>query len=74
MLETVMGVGISPVSIIQVAIFFQTRILNSKIDKMVTESQCEERRKECKGNICKMEHNLGHHVHNGSGVKFYPKD
>jgi hypothetical protein len=79
MIETVFGAGMTVVGIVQVAIFVQTRQLNAKVDKMVTDSQCQERRAardkqmdSCRKEVFRIERNLGHHVHNGAGVKFFP--
>jgi len=77
-------IGFTMIGILQVANLAWTGVMNSKIDSMVTDSQCKERKKACssahttalgtqKKEIRIVERKMDAHVHNGGGnVKYQP--
>jgi hypothetical protein len=80
----VIGVGIGLIGILQTANLWQSRNLANKIDQMVTEDLCEERREdgkklcterchEIKRRIGLVDDKVNAHTHNGNGVKFIPR-
>ena len=73
MIEWTVGVGIPVLALIQGANFYRSGKLLDKMDNLVTKESFEEHKRTCDSKLCGIEHNIGHHSHNGEGVKFTPK-
>ena len=76
MIEWTVTGGLAIVAIIQGASYFRAGKMLDKMDNLVTEDRCEERRENCsaKKSMKYIQHQVGHHEHNGNGVKFLAKD
>jgi len=72
MIEVIGTVGISFIGILQVANLVQGRMTANKVDAMVSDEQCKERRSGCKREMHIIERKMDGHIHNGSGVKYVP--